>query len=179
MSKTYTLQDILSRIPGFPFPYDQEKLEKLTGRKTWTKDELLDIPIPHENRLWLVYLLTDEKILRELACDFAEAVLPIYEQKFPKDMRPRNAVEVARRWIEGKATDDELKTAGDAAMAAAKATGEPEGDVAWAASWAASGKTAWVAVQAAERNAADAARAMVGIDQVSLVRKKLRGEMKS
>ena len=55
---------------------------------------------------------------RLFACDCAERVLPIYEKEYPDDKRPREAIEAARRYAEGKATKKELAAASDAAWAA-------------------------------------------------------------
>lgn len=56
---------------------------------------------------------TDRKrISRLFACDCAESVLNLFEAKNPYDFRPRNAIEVARRYALGEATEDELQRAG-------------------------------------------------------------------
>ena len=92
-----------------------------------------------------------DRIARLFACDCAERVLPIYEKDYPKDKRPRQAIEVARRYAEGKASDSELAAAWTAARAAAW-------DAAWtaarAAAWAAAWDAAWDAVWDAARDAA-------------------------
>ena len=48
---------------------------------------------------------------RELACDFAEHVLHLFEDEYPEDDRPRKLIEVSRRFARGEATDDELEEA--------------------------------------------------------------------
>ena len=63
----------------------------------------------------------DRKQVVLAACACAEEVLPIFEQKHPEDKRPRKAIEVARLWVEGKATRAEVRQAADAAYAAGKA----------------------------------------------------------
>jgi len=89
---------------------------------------------------------------RLFACDCAENVLPIFEKRYPEDIRPRKCVEVARRLANGQATTAEL----EAARAAA-------GYAAWAAAWAAraaaaaSRADAWFAALAAAGDAAWAA----------------------
>ena len=52
----------------------------------------------------------DHKLLVEFACACAERVLPIFEAKYPKDDRPRKAIDVARKVAAG-----ELPAAADAA----------------------------------------------------------------
>jgi hypothetical protein len=80
----------------------------------------------------------DDRIARLFACDCAERVLPLYEKNYPDDKRPRYAVEVARLFADGKATQTELAAAGAAAWDAA---GNAAGNAAEAAAWAA--ETKW------------------------------------
>jgi len=47
----------------------------------------------------------------ELACDFADRVLPIFEAKYPDDKRPRTAIETTRKWLLGEATIEEVRLA--------------------------------------------------------------------
>jgi hypothetical protein len=54
-------------------------------------------------------------------CDCAELALPIFEKKYPKDNRPRTAIETARKWANGEALLSEVKSAASAAYAAAHA----------------------------------------------------------
>lgn len=42
---------------------------------------------------------TDHKILGVWAADCTERVLPYFEKKYPKDKRPRAAIEDLRKWI--------------------------------------------------------------------------------
>lgn len=43
---------------------------------------------------------TDKKILAPWASDCAERVLPYFEGKYPKDKRPRKAIEELQTWID-------------------------------------------------------------------------------
>ena len=67
-----------------------------------------------------------DKTLRLLACDIAEDVLHLYEERYPKDSRVRDCISVARRYANGEATEED--------RAAARAT-----------TWAAAGDAAWAA----------------------------------
>jgi hypothetical protein len=105
----------------------------------------------------------NERNLRHFACDCAERVLPLFEQGYPNDTRPRVAITTARRFADGLATSKELAAAraaawaaaGDAARAAAwAAAGDAAGDAAWAAGWAAARAAAWAAARAAAWDAA-------------------------
>ena len=100
---------------------------------------------------WMLWLLArttlnqDDPRLRLMACDFAEAAL-IYVPA--GEDRPRQAIEVARRFAAGDATREELAAARDAAGAAARA-----------AAWDAAGAARAAARDAAWDAAGDAARA--------------------
>jgi hypothetical protein len=49
--------------------------------------------------------------LRRYACDCAERVLSIYEDRYPHDDRPRRAIDIARRFARDDATANELQAA--------------------------------------------------------------------
>ena len=59
--------------------------------------------------------------LRLWACDCAERVLHLFERNHPSDLRPRKAIEVARRHAKGSATEEDRDSAADAAADAAAA----------------------------------------------------------
>ncbi|MBL8965141.1 MAG: hypothetical protein JNK70_13885 [Phycisphaerae bacterium] len=61
------------------------------------------------------------KVASRLAIEFAEQVLPIFEQRYPDDLRPRQAIQAARDYLDGKISVEELRAAAyaDAAYAAA------------------------------------------------------------
>ena len=108
---------------------------------------------------WMIWLLTRTKAdpakLRLVACDIARTVLHLVPEG---EDRPRIAIETAERYARGEATDGELRTATDAAWAAADAAW----DAAWTAARAASARdaasdTARDAATAAARAAAHAA----------------------
>ena len=78
-----------------------------------------------------------------------------------KDSRSLNALDVAERFANGLATEDELKAAGDAARyageaawAAARAAAGDAAEAAWSAAWAAAGDAADAAAWSAARYAA-------------------------
>lgn len=43
---------------------------------------------------------TDQKILAVWAIDCAERILPYFEEKYPDDKRPRQAIETLQKWID-------------------------------------------------------------------------------
>src|SRR6056300_702594 len=62
--------------------------------------ELLELEnVPVSDKFWL--LLRNEFIpendLHELGCKFAESVLHLYEEQYPNDQRPRQAIETKRK----------------------------------------------------------------------------------
>jgi len=69
--------------------------------------------IPEQDALWLV--LREDFIpapaLHELACKYAEDVLPIFEAAHPNDKRPREAIEISRSWARGDITYKQLEEA--------------------------------------------------------------------
>ena len=84
---------------------------------------------PAKNRIWMVTrlgLFFTDKQLRLFACDCAERALKLI--KTP-DERSVDAVKIAKRYAEGKATKDELKAAADDAAYAAAAAAAYEREV--------------------------------------------------
>ena len=68
---------------------------------------------------------TDHKILGIWAADCAERVLPYFEEKYPEDNRPRQAIEKLRTWLEnGIFKMSEIRGSSLAAHAAARAVKE-------------------------------------------------------
>ena len=104
----------------------------------------------------VLWVLDCERLLHEFACACAERALR-HERKAGRepDARSCEAVRIKRKWMTGKATDDELAAARDAARAAARdAAWYAAWDAAWAAAWAAAWDAAWAAAWDAARNAA-------------------------
>ena len=84
--------------------------------------------------LTLESLNADKPLYVFLAIEFAEKALPIWEQKYPEDMRPRKAIEAAKEWLSNP-SDAATNAAADAANAAYAAAYAD--DVATAAAYAA------------------------------------------
>lgn len=96
------------------------------------------------------------KNARLFAADCAERVLHVFESQYPDDDRPRKAIETARRYARGVASEEELDTARTAAWSAAR-SGSAARSAALSAAWAAARSAAWAAGSAA-RTAAEAER---------------------
>ena len=62
----------------------------------------------------------DHRSLVLWAADCAEHVLPNFEEKYPKDDRPRKALEAGRAWARGEIAMSEARAAALAAHAAAR-----------------------------------------------------------
>ena len=68
---------------------------------------------------------TDHKTLAVWAIDCAERVLPYFEEKYPEDHRPRNAIETLQTWINtGVFKMAVIRQASLASHAAAREVGE-------------------------------------------------------
>jgi hypothetical protein len=91
-----------------------------------------------------------ENIQIEFACRCAEHVLHFYEDKYPDDKRPREAIEAARAYAEGRGSAAEAAEAAEAAAWAAWAAEAAE------ATWAAAEAAAWAARAAEAAEAAEA-----------------------
>lgn len=90
----------------------------------------MDTPIPLDkilevcglsDTLWCLRITLEpcEREVRLLACDYAERVLLILEQKYPDDNRPHRAIETYRRFANGQAAEEQLDAARGAARDAA------------------------------------------------------------
>ena len=85
-----------------------------------------DFPKSVSYQRTLIQAVNLDRDLRLFACDCAERTLHLFEREYPTDIRPRQAIEVSRRFAREKATNKELAAARAAAWAAA-----------WDAAWAA------------------------------------------
>ena len=96
-----------------------------------------------------------EKEVRLFAADCAESVLHIYEKKYPDDLRPREAIQAARDFAEGKITAAELTSASWAAdrasFSAAACDAWDAFAVARASARASASWAAWAAARKPER----------------------------
>ena len=92
-----------------------------------------------------------------VAIQFAKDVLRIFEDKYPKDMRPRKAIEAAEAWL--KDPSEENANAANAAAAYAAANAYAAADSAAAAAAAAANTSAYSAANASAYSAASCAAA--------------------
>ena len=122
---------------------EQDLIEWL-GPEIWAAEYQGDEFIIHENkvvvreaRITTKYENWNDCTARLLACDFAEKVVHLCDD----DLRPAEAIRVARLFAHGQATKEELDAAAriaawDAALAAARAAAwDAAWDAAWAAAW--------------------------------------------
>jgi hypothetical protein len=63
------------------------------------KKSRLVVTNPHEGRTAELAKKTDHKALATWALDCAERVLPFFESRYPRDDRPRVAIETGRAWV--------------------------------------------------------------------------------
>jgi hypothetical protein len=71
--------------------------------------------------------LTDEhhRLLAEWAALCAEHVLPLFEQRYAQDTRPRDAIDIGRAWIRGEVRMRDAHAAAFVANAAARGRPDP------------------------------------------------------
>ena len=112
-----------------------------------------------DDALWALRAVKGhEKDLRLFACRCARLVLPIFEEKYPEDDRPRKAIEAAEAFALGQIDKAELaKAAADAAYVAAHAAACVAADAAADAAYFAADAAACAAACAAADATADAA----------------------
>lgn len=127
-----------------------------------TLKSIIESEIPLKDKYWFVcQKIATKEENQQIAITVAEMVLPIFEEKYPSDKRPREAIEAAKMYIAGhisietllnkryaaaysaaaKATVDSAKAAADAYSAAAAA---------YAARWSAAAAAADAAVDVAD-----------------------------
>ncbi len=146
----------------------RDATKKLGGIKSWTNTpktirEMLEADVSGEDVIWAFARpeVIGARMSRLFACAVAESVLPIFEAQYPDDARPRQAIDVARRYANGLATEDELDAAKapawDAALAvrtAARPAAQNAALAARSAVWDSARSAAWDAARAAASDAA-------------------------
>ena len=121
---------------------------------------------------WLFTRLMTVKQRREIAIFAAKLVLPIFEKRFPKDKRPREAIEAAVKVL--KHDTEENRNAAYAAAYAADAAANAADAAANAAANAAA-YAAYAAYAAAKKECADIVRAFYpSAPKLTLATKKKR-----
>jgi hypothetical protein len=126
--------------------------------------------IPAKDKVWAFTRegIVGDKTLRLFAVGCARKV-----QHLMKDQRSIDALDVAERYANGDATEDELAAAGLAARAATGSAAEAAAEAAWVAAGAAAGRATWDAAlaaawEAARASAREAARASARQAQVEI-----------
>ena len=81
--------------------------------------------VRHDKPMEMLVKETDQRTLAAWAIDCAERVLPFFEEKFPEDPRPRDALATLRAWIaDGEFHMAVIRSASLASHAAARDAGE-------------------------------------------------------
>ena len=138
--------------------------------KTWegTVIDLMDLPnVAATEKLWVLWRVLDERLLRFFAADCADRALT-YPANYTPDPRTLEAIRVVKLYAAGNASRDELNRVCDAATAAyvaanaaANAAAANAADAAAAAAYAVASAAAAVYAAAAAAAAAYAADAHV------------------
>lgn len=102
----------------------RKRFRRIGSRKErWSALDVLDLPkedVSSEDKLWLVLReeFLNARTLHLFACEAAEQAL---ERTENPDLRSIEAIRMKRLWLDGKATNDELAAAGDAAWSVSRA----------------------------------------------------------
>lgn len=85
--------------------------------------EIIAFGLPAEDRYWGILRpeLIDERTIRLFLADCAERVVHLFEDTYPEDRRPRQAIEAARSYGGGLLGREELLSAGHIAAEAVRA----------------------------------------------------------
>jgi hypothetical protein len=156
--RTFTAKDLNSWEPCYN-PVTDPKKKFLPADWSGTAIDFLKIEVcPPEDRLWVVLRqeLIDANTLRLFAVYCARTALSLVPNPDPRSVA---ACDVAERFANGKATNDELAAADAAARAAAAAARAAYAAAADAAAYAADDAAAYAAARAAAAAAADDAAA--------------------
>lgn len=155
MLTTFSIDDIRNFRPRPCYDPSRYLAEDWTG----TALDVLDVKdCPAADRIWVALGMMPENDRRLAACRFVRHT-PIGDGRTVWDLltdeRSKRAVEVAERFANGEATEQELDAAWDAAWDAASAS--CAADAAWAAARAAAWAAAWDVARIAAWDVADAA----------------------
>lgn len=86
---------------------------ELNDKGRLAASEIIGLDLPTRNRVeaLLRHEFLAEYHLQELACDFAEHTLQVFESSCPNDQRPRKLVETARLYYAGEVGRADIKSA--------------------------------------------------------------------
>ena len=125
MKTLFTRDEILHNVGC----YSKENAVKILKDKTeFTINEILSLDIPLKDKVWFICKrceLTDTEF-RKFAIGCAWVVLPIFEDEYPENIAPREAIQAAEQYLSGTINIDILKqkltAAADATTYAADVT---------------------------------------------------------
>jgi hypothetical protein len=85
-----------------------------------------DLPKHYRSRIGKALAALSNREIVGFAADCSSHIVHVWESAFPKDPRPREAIEAARLWLVGKASEDLIAPKGKAAADAAIAADRPD-----------------------------------------------------
>lgn len=120
--KTLFTQDYLLQNKGC-YSTEQAKSLSFMQKEEFTIEDIVNSEIPLKHKFWFVTKKCDLTIRQnqEIAIGCASIVLSVYENKYPEDKRPREAIEAANDYLNGKISLEDLNIKRRAAYAAATA----------------------------------------------------------
>jgi hypothetical protein len=108
-------------LPNWIRYADEIYLAEHDGRMVVHDDETSQSKVVVRKARLVSRVAFSDRVLREWAADCAEHSLPIFEQRYPDDKRPRQAIEAARAYMRGEISLEALQAARNEARKAADA----------------------------------------------------------
>lgn len=105
--------DVLLKSDLISSEESRKLIAKYAAHPWLTVQEIIKLDLPARSRIEALLqseFLTDSQ-LRELACDFAEHTLHIFEDHAPEEWRPHKCVEAARTYLTGATSLEDLQAA--------------------------------------------------------------------
>ena len=114
-NKTYKISYLKRKLTAEVFIEYVDECSKLFGKDNIIKKfgGIKKMLSENRSRKMLNFVFNSgyisDKKLHLLACDFAEKTLSNFEEKYPDDKRPREAIEVKRLWIEEEYKNEQIR----------------------------------------------------------------------
>ena len=126
--KTFTKQFMIDNCGC----YSEEKLMSCSFMQTEevTLESIFKSEIPTKDKFWFYCKkVATKKQNQRLAIDVAEIVLPVYENRYPENKAPREAIEAAKLYLTGHISLEQLLLKRRAAAAYAAYAAAADDDI--------------------------------------------------
>ena len=114
LEKTYKINYLKRKLTAEVFIEYVDECSKLFGKDNLIKKfgGVKKMLFENRSRKMLDFVfysgVISDKKLHLLACDFAERTLSVFEEKYPDDKRPRNAIETKKIWIKEEYKNEQI-----------------------------------------------------------------------